>query len=311
MTEKVTESTGSPKTASVSTPEKKKEAKSMIGQIVTHKTRLVSLDKRYRRQPYPFTVPRSQSSGKLLTGQQEILSEDQMIGKEKLTAADKRKLLMGSTPYIINPENVYPCKHGRTYDLSYEINGPDPEDREYINPKDYAEYTFFVGQKELICYGKDKYQINRHLFYVEDKEKEAIDELNAIDRRWDAESFVRNELASSRYQEIIMLLNFEVPKFIMDPKVMSDTLLRSTIYKACQEHPEVILKLKGDDANQLVFVLKLMSYRILERRNNTDFYAGETFVGTTLESVKLFCAKSENSDLVTKWGRQIEQKEGN
>ena len=291
--------------ATVPTPKKQK-----IGQKVVHKVRLISAHKRYARTPYPFTVPQSQSSGKLLTGQEEILTEAQMRGEEKLLAADKTKLQMGSNPFIINPDNMYPCKNARTFDLSYEINGPDPEDREYLVPKDFAEYTFFTRQHDLVAPSKSAYQKNKHLFYIEDAEKESRDELISIDRRWEAESFVRNEMASSRYPEVILLLNFEIPKYHIDPSTMSDTLIRSTVYKACQDHPETILKLKREDASQITFVLKLLHHRILERRNNTDFYAGETYVGSTLEAVKIFCARSENTALVTKWGRTIEQKEG-
>lgn len=276
--------------------------------IVVNKVRVISKDKRYSRIPYPFTVAKSQSKDNFVTGQEDILSEDQMRGKEKLLPAQKRQMMMGINPYIIHPESIYMLSNLRTFDLSYKITGDEPEDREYLNARDYAEYTFFIAQ-ESVCQGKENYQVNKHFFYMEDKEKESEVELQSIDLIWEAENFVRTKMALNRYGDIILLMNFEIPGFDMNPSKMTDIVLRSTVLKACKDHPQIVLKLSKEDAGQILFVLKLLYHKIIERRNNTDFYSGETFVGATLEAVKMFCAKSENTVLVTKWGRTIETKE--
>ena len=281
-----------------------------VEKIVIRKVRFVSQDKRYTRQPYFFTVPKANASQRHVTGQEHILTEKQMTGEdEKLLPADKRALQMGQKPYIINPDNTYPCTHLRTHDLSYKVTGDEEDDREYINPRDFAEYNFFVAQTGQVCIGKENYQVNKHYFYVEDKEKESEDELKAIDSRYEAEKFVRETLTSARHKDVILLLNFEVDGFNMDPKTMSSTLITATVLKHCATHPDTILKLQKKDATQLMFVLKLLYHKMIERRNNIDFYAGETFIGGNLEAVKTYCARSENSQLVTKWGVLIEQKE--
>lgn len=292
----------------VETPKSKK---TVSDKVFVQKVRLVSKDNRYTRMPYQFTVAKSTSSDKFVTGQENILTPDQMYGKEsaKITNEQKRALQMGAYPHIIHPDNVYPCKHLRTFDNSYKMTGPDPEDKEYINPRDHAELTFFMQQTDLVAKNKAEYQKNKHYFYVEDKEKEAAEELQNIDLKWEAESFVRTKMSSDRFKDIILLMNFEVPGFNMDPKVMTIASIMSTVYKACAEHPNVILKLAAKDSAQLMFVLKLLYHKIIERKNNTDFYAGETYVGSTLEALKIWCAQSDHTQLVTKWGTLIESKE--
>jgi len=288
--------------------EKEKETK----RVVAQKVRFVSQDKRYQRMPYPFTVAVSESSQKFVTGQENILTEDQMRGKDtapKLTADQRRQLQMGTTPFIIHPDNVYNLQALRTFNISYEQFGDDETTREYLVPRDWAEYNFFLKQMQ-VAPNKESYQVNKHFFYLEDKEKEAQGELQEVDKQWDAENFVRSEMSSDRYKDIILLMNFEVAGFLMDPRVMTDITIRTQVFKACREHPDVVLKLKGEGNTVLLFVLKLLYHKMIERRHGTDFYAGETFVGSTLESVKNWCTDTKNSQLVTKWGVMIEEKEG-
>lgn len=275
---------------------------------VERKVRFVSMDKRYQRMPYPFTVAVSQTSGKFITGQEHILSEAKMRGLEKLSATDKRQLMMGNDPFIIHPDNVYMLQALRTFNLSYEINGPGEEDRTYLVPKDFAEYTFFM-QQEKVADSKAKYQKNKHFFYLEDKEKEAAEELALMDMAFEAENFIRTKLTVDRYKEVILLMNYMVPKYNIDPRSMTEIQIRSEVLKACKEHPDMVLKLAKKDNEVLLFVLKLMYYKIIERRNGTDFYAGETYIGSTLDAVKLFCTSADNTQLITKWGNMIKSRE--
>jgi hypothetical protein len=282
--------------------------KSTAGHTVVRKVRFISRDKRYQRTPYPFTVALSQGSGRYVTAQEHILSESQMRGQEKVTPAQRRLLMMGDNPYIINPDNVYMLQALRTFDLSYEVTGEGDEDRIYLNPRDFAEYSFFMTQ-EKVAASKEAYQVNQHFFYLEDKEKEAEQQLAKVDLQFEAESFVRGNLPLGRWKEVVMLMNYTVPRFMLDPRAMTENALRKTVLEACREHPNVVLMLASKDNASLVFVLKLLYHKLVERKNSMDFYAGETYIGSTLESVRLFTLNPQNEALVTKWGRTIEQKE--
>ena len=278
------------------------------GRVIQRKVRFISRDKRYQRTPYPFTVALSQGSGRYVTAQEHILSEAQMRGQDKLSDAQRHALMMGDNPYIINPDNVYMLQALRTFDLSYEVTGEGEHDRIYLNPRDFAEYSFFMTQ-EKVAPGKEAYQVNQHFFYLEDKEKEAEQELAKVDLQFEAESFVRGNLPLGRWKEVVMLMNYTVPRFMLDPRTMTENTLRKTVLEACRDHPRVVLMLSSKDNASLVFVLKLLYHKLIERKNSMDFYAGETYIGSTLESVRLFTLNPQNEALVTKWGRIIEQKE--
>lgn len=285
-----------------------KPVKNFVPREVHHQVRLISLHARYRSIPFQFTVARSKQTGMFVTGQQDILSYEKMIGKERLTDEEKKELQMGSSPYIINPDNTHNAVHNRKFDLSYRIVGPNSEkDRVYLNPKDYAEFRFFMLQPK-ICYGKHNYQKSKHAFYFEDKEQENIRIIEEKDLRWQAESFVRSKLPMSRWSDIIMLLNYEISSYSRDVSIMTENEIRADVLKACEDHPKLILKLDSQEADSIVFVLKLLRYGMVTRQNMTDFYAGGTYIGGSLESVIAYCHRQENALQVSKWSRTIESK---
>ena len=283
-------------------------AKAFVPREVNHHVRLISLHSRYRGIPFQFTVAKSKTTGMFVTGQQDILSYDKMIGKERLTDEERKELQMGASPYVINPDNTHYAVHNRKFDLSYRITGPNSEkDRVYINPKDYAEFKFFMLQPK-VCYGKENYQKNKHAFYFEDKEQENLRIIEEKDLRWQAESFVRSKLPMSRWSDIIMLLNYEISTYSRDASIMTENEIRADVLQACENHPKIVLKLDSQESDSLVFVLKLLRYGMVTRQNMTDFYAGSSYIGGSLESVIAYCHRQENSVQVSKWSRTIESK---
>lgn len=274
---------------------------------IAKKVRMISLDKRYRKNPYYFTVPRSDSTGKFVTGQEKWLSEEQMIGKKELTKSTKDSLQMGDQPVIINPNNQYPLAHGRTFDLTYESDAKGG--RVYVNPKDFAEYTFFCTKVE-ISESKDKYVANKHHFYIEDKVKEAQFTVEKEDQSFEAENYVRTKLKSGRFNDLLILLSYNVQGYSINPEKLSEIEVKARVIEACRKHPEEVLKFKANDTDETLFIIKLMKYMVMEKRNGTDIYYGEEYVGGSLESVRSWIHKPEHSHLVTKWGKMIQQKEG-
>ena len=281
--------------------------------LITQKVKILSDHVNYRKKPYIYAIPISQASGLPATGQEQILSLEQMTKKDTIiTAVQKKSLMMGNNPWIINPEELYPINHSRTFTLdyrSYHLEGSSEETRrEYTNPKDYAEYTCFMRGMIIAKSKKDYGDAPRGNFYfwVEDKEKEAQEIVNTLDLKFDAMSFLRNDLGSGRYKDVIRLLNFEIPTHNIDPNVLSDTRIKEIVFKASEEHPEIILKLKGKDADQVVFILRLMEKKIIQRRNGTDFYYNDVMIGTTINSIKEWINDGSHNMTVSKWRSMLE-----
>lgn len=116
----------------------------METRTVNKVVRIVALDPLYTRVSFDFAPVRGQN-GKFITGQESILTAEQMTGNANITAKQKAELRMGDNPYIINPDDTYPLHHARPFDLSYIIDEKD-NFVEVVNSKDYAEFTFFAAQ---------------------------------------------------------------------------------------------------------------------------------------------------------------------
>ena len=279
---------------------------------VTVKKRLITLDPKYRKTPYPYAIPWSTSRNIPVTGQDNILSIEKMMGERPLSAEDRESLQMGENTVVINPEQIYAVQHSRIFDLSYRLlTKKDGEKevsvKEYLNPRDVAEYGCFTANKDFCAPSKKAYNKKKHIFYVEDKELEAEEELVEFDEAFEAEKFLR-EGSTSRWKEAVMLLNFEVKEYNLNPDVLSESMIKKIALEGAKKYPKVIMKLTNENSEALLFSLKLLKNRIIEKRNGSDFYHGSTYIGTTIESLMDFIDKPSNATLVTKWSQQINPK---
>ena len=274
---------------------------------VEKKIRIIALDKRYRKHVYQFAVTKSERTGRFITGQEEYLTEEQMTGKKEITKSTKDSLQMGDQPFIINPYNHYGLLHGRTFDLSYNID--DKDNKTYLNPKDYAEFTFFSLQPE-VTENKESFIKDKHFFYIEDKEREAEVSIRNDDKAFEAESYVRKELNVGRYKDLLLMMNYDIRGLNVNPDTMTDSEVRASVINACRKHPENVLKFKSSDSDEVLFIIKLMKYSILEKRNGIDIYYRDQFISSSFDGVRSWLHKSENNHLVTKWGKTIQEREG-
>jgi len=280
---------------------------------VVVKKRLLTLNPNYVKKPYQFAVPTSASKRRPATGQEDILSDKQMTGEEKLRPEQIEELQMGPSPYIINPDVIYPIINAREFDLSYRKYNDGKI--VYTNARDHAEWDCFTqkmeaGGSEVVAQDRKSYKIKDHAFFVEDKEKDAIDELVELDQEYEANEFVRKELGSGRFKDVLNLLSFEVPKYEVNPDTLTDTRIRQLVFKACKEHPGVVLQLKGDEAQKTVFILNLIKHKIITRKNGRELSYGGISLGASIKAVKDFMDNPTNGQIVTKWDNLLLQYEG-
>lgn len=267
--------------------------------------RIFAMDALYRRQPYQFTVIKDRN-GKFLTGQQDVLTEKQMLGQDPITAKNKELLQMGNEPYIINPETTYALVNGRRFDLSYT---EDKGGRTYVNPKDYAEYNFFILQPEVV-FNRKEFKKHSTFFYVEDQEKEAEIELTKLDIEFEAMQFVKSNTSIRRLKDIALLLNHLVRGVNINPDVLSITRLQSLIYQQCKENPEQVLLCRGAEGDlhaEKLFALKAMQIGEIAFVSGSYFYGKnrEKFIGDSFESVLSWLKNKENSTMVQRLGSLV------
>lgn len=277
--------------------------------IVTVKKRLITLDPKYRKSPYPYAIPFSVTQNLPLTGQQKILSVEKMTGEKQISESDRKALQMGENPVLIDPDQIYPCQHSRTYELSYRMVEKDGDKsvKEFVNPRDVAEFGCFTENKDFCAGSKKEFNKKKHIFYVEDKELEAEQDLVEFDLAYEAEKFLR-EGSTSRWKDAVLLLNYEIKEYNLDPDILSDSMIKKLALEGAQKYPKVVMKLNTEDAESLLFALKLLRHGIVSKRNGADFYQGNDYIGTTIDSVKDYINKPANASLVTKWANQLNPK---
>jgi len=267
--------------------------------------RVISVDPRYRKSPYPAVAVLDERANTYITGQ-HINPEDpstignltikEMIGEVDLSEDKKKKF-----PYIINPENPVPIIHLKRLNLSRY------EDGSYVAPKDKALYDFYQLQRRVVAPSKDKVKKGTHYFYIEDKEQEARQYVTKKDTIFKAQKLVREQTAARSLVDVALFLNYSVPGFNVNVDVLTKLQLEEKILVACEKHPYDVIKSYSKDSKQILYILKLETNKIIQRKEG-NFFDGGRFLGATVEEVIRFMDRKENETFVTKWAKQYHDK---
>lgn len=276
---------------------------------VTEKfVRINALNVLYGRVPYVF-YPYKNDAGRFVTGQESILTEKQMFGEEPITSKQKDELCMGEDPYIINPDNPVHLFNARKFDLSYKtVKGK----RIYLNPKDYAEFTFFSLQPEVVRIRKG-FQKNKHFFYIEDKDVEAAAKITHEDLIFEAKAFVKSDTSIKRLKDIALLLTHIAKGVALNPDTLTITQLQARLYDLCNSQPEAVLQCKssgGDDLNdEKLFILKALKVGEIVTHQGSFYYGkGKTdYIGDTFDKVIGWIRDPKNSAMVARLGSIVKK----
>lgn len=269
--------------------------------MLEKKVRIVSLDKRYRKEAYPSVPVFSSRLGTYLTGQhidptdpttKGNFTVKQMLGEESVTKEQTTKF-----PYMIIPEVRVPIEHLRTFDLSLHEDGTPKY------PKDFAEFTFICLQ-EFVAKTKNAYKPGTHYFYIEDLQAEAETRVSARELRFRAEKLIRENANIGRYRDLAILLNYKIPtaKIMIDN--LSDVLIQDKLFDACESNPVDVISCFDETAHEDLFILKAAHHGIITRKG-ISFYDGDQFLGDTVEEVKKFIRREEGARFKIRWGSHI------
>lgn len=269
------------------------------------KVRIVSVDRRYRLEPYPAMPIFNHKLGTYITGQhvnpsdtstKNNLTVKEMLGETVLSAEKQKRF-----PYIITPEVRVPLVNLRWFDLSVDEAG------DYINPKDAAEYRFFELQ-DFVAKSKESVIPGTHYFYVENIEKEAEERVSTRQMRYKAQKLVIENTNINRYKEIALLLNYRVDKISILVDNLSDVVIQDKILEACETHPYEVIRCFEKGAAEDIFILKAASYQIIQMKGKS-FFDGQEYLGDTLEAVKKFMHTENGKKYMLRWSRHISERE--
>lgn len=271
--------------------------------------RVISVDKRYVKQPYPAIAIWDNSKNCYLTGQhidpsiaktRGNLTVDEMTGK-KMPSEEK----MAKFPYIINPENTIPIIHMKKLDISVDEKG------EPVNHVDMAMYIFIKHYCSFVANSKKSVRPGTDFFYIEDLESEAEEQIKILDLRYEAEKCIRENASIQKLKDIALMLNYKIKNFSIPVDQMSETRIKGELLKVCEKNPSEVISCFGKDVNEELYIYKLVKYGILENKNGA-FFDGTQIIGTNVDNVKIFMksGNSENQKYVSKWGKLLLEKEG-
>jgi hypothetical protein len=128
-----------------------------------------------------------------------------------------------------------------------------------------------------------------------------------VEIEYEAADFVRKDIGSGRYPELILFLGYMIPEYKIKPEILSDTRMKALIFKACKEHPDVVLKYKGPNAARYVFALKLIRQGIITVDHNLNYKYGDVHLGVHLDTVIEWMSNmKENGYIVSKWQKMLD-----
>lgn len=276
-------------------------------EIVEKFIRINAIIPMYGRVPYRFAVARG-ANGRFVTGQEEVLSEAQMLGNEPISKSNKDELKMGDDPWIISPDNIHTLVSGRKFDLSYKVVKGK---KIYLNPKDYAEFTFFKLQPEVVETRKGA-QKHKHFFYIEDKEKEHEDNVTFQNLVFEANAFVREGTSFKRLRDIALLLSYTTSKNI-NPDSLSSKALQSIIYDVCNTDPKAVLSCRSDESGELqqerLFALKTIQIGEVVHYEGSYYYGRNrnTYIGDNFNKVLEWIDNPKNASAVERLGKIVKE----
>jgi hypothetical protein len=271
--------------------------------------RVISVDKRYVKKPYPAIAIWDDAKHCYLTGQhidpsipktRNNLTVDEMTGK-KMPSEEK----MAKFPYIINPENNIPIIHMRKLNISVDENG------DAVNPVDMALFIFIKHYCSFVANSKKSVRPGTDFFYIEDLETEAEEQIRVSDLRYEAEKCIRENASIQKLKDIALMLNYKIKNFSIPVDQMSETRIKGELLKVCEKNPSEVISCFGKDVNEELYIYKLVKYGILENKGGA-FFDGSQIIGTNVDNVKIYMksGNSENQKYVSKWGKLLLEKEG-
>lgn len=239
---------------------------------------LLAVNEKYRDIPFPICAAYDNDLGKFITGQ------------EHLTDEEKKK-----EPFVIDPDEQYMI---RNREIFY-VHGPGEK-----RTKDDVMYEFLLkGGGHAVARAYKDCAKDVHLFYLQDMELEAAQQLNTEELIYEAMTKIRNDMPVSRWKDIGLFMGYDLKSF-------SQTIIEAKIKELCRTEPQKVLDFFKEEFQLELFFKKLLYYKILRKSGNVIRSSdGNVLVGDNQSAALLFLTSPKNSDLVDMWGLALKRYE--
>jgi len=275
---------------------KKQETQEVIREKII---KIYSLDKRYRRSPYPSVPAEDVQNGTFVTGQHfepgregYYLTVEEMRGQKDLTAAKQKAF-----PYVINPDHTIQIVHGSSFNLTKDAEGG------YKYPKDAATFAY-IKLQDYVAPTKSEYREGKHYFYIDDHEQNAEKVVSTINKEFMAMKFIMDNTAREKMREIALLLQYYMKGFTVDFKNWTDTMIMEKLLTTAKSNPGEIMLCQTKEAENDLYILKLSNAGII-KHDSDGFYDGKTFLGSTCTQVYSMIKSKENEALASRYATSL------
>lgn len=252
--------------------------------------KIIFKEKIYRGHPWIIPIVQT-GNHKFNTGQK--LSYRKMIGEEDLTTEEAEMY-----PHVINPHDYLKLMHGKKYDRI------DPVSKSLLN------LAVLSGKMAPSLAAYEETPV-KFVGYIEDTMADSLVYNKKQDERYEAETAVRNSSISD-YRRIALIINYKMAKNIKVASSSSD-YVKAEILKAVDENPHDVLQCfpqYNPDITRDIYILELISYKVLTKLPNGEIYDGDVFVGANLSSAKNFMSVGSNAPIIDKWKKKLDVKKG-
>ncbi|MBN2617259.1 MAG: hypothetical protein JXR64_02980 [Spirochaetales bacterium] len=230
------------------------------------------------------------------------LTKSQIEMKEPLTDAQIKAFPF---PILIDPEKrgVMPIYKKRTLDLSTDDKG------NYIRKDHLAYYEFIIeGLGQIIAKNKDAVDSTKHLFYLNDPQREASKRVKTKREIFKMTDMVMKNLDATSYYELILTLNFNTNDNYDFNNVSSD-IIEDFVFDACEKHSDLVKSHFTEKGQRELFILKLVHHGIIFYRNAAFHDKNDKFLGNSITEVLSYIEKKENQLAANSWAESLKNKD--
>jgi hypothetical protein len=240
-------------------------AKNQI-ETVIEEVKIIAVSKKYQVKPFYATPPYNQSKGKYMTGQEDLSAEE-----------------LKSHEIIVKPSDSFAIENGRV--LKLEKKGD-----KYVPNKDYCIYKLLLNLKEE--FASSRLDVTKgHLFYIENKEADAVKALGQYKLKGKASAALQN---LTTLQDMVDMLYY----FGENGKSYSNSRAEAYLYIKANEEPMSVLSYFEDIevSKRIVVIKKALYHHILKRAEGTGYILhGNTPMGANETDAAAFLYDDKNN----------------
>lgn len=229
--------------------------------------KLIAVNNKYRNVPFFATPIYDAKRRKYRLGGQEDMTLNQL----------------SKCALKISEDEHYPVSHNEVLDLS------DPVQKEKV--------CLLYDQDPYIVVGSTNVKPGETLFYIEDRETEAVVENTFYDDVLKAMQIIAKSSVDD-YKDMCMLLGL--------PSKGSKNVMEHTLKLKAMKEPKKIIKLKEGDFEERLFILKLIDKGVLTKsRKDNRIYDGQSVIARNLDDAVLFIKDEKNAVLLDSWRKTL------